>query len=350
MARAPAGKGPGKRAGQAGSLTSAAAGAAAGWIATAAPDQVRGPALPSPRPAELPREASPAQATRSVAQPESPKPIAAPDPALEEKSTDFPGSFMPRVGPDRRSPMQVYAAAATPAEARPQIAILLGGLGLNQSESETAIHDLPAAISLAFSPYAARVAPLLESARAAGHEYLVSIPMEPQNYRLDDAGDHALNTGNSEAVNRQRLHWALTRFAGYVGATGALGNTHGERFADSSSQMRPVLAELAERGLLYIDPRPGAPRPPLVVGRSVDLVLDEPAGNSEIEAHLARLEQIARDRGSAIGLADLPRPVTVERLAAWTNTLGSRGIALVPVSAVAPIVPPPMPSVAGAQQ
>lgn len=285
---------------------------------------------------------------QSAAQPGGPKPIAPPDPALEEKSAEFPGSFVPRVGLDRRSPMQVYAARSQSAESRPRVAVLLCGIGLNQSESETAIRELPAAVSLAISPYATRVTPLLDATRAAGHEYLVSIPMEPQNYPFDDAGDQALKTGNSEAVNHQRLEWALTRFAGYIGATGALGSMRGERFADSASQMRPVLAELAQRGLLYIDPRPGAPRPPLVVGRGIDVVLDDPPGSHEVESQLARLEQIARDRGSAIGLASLPRPVTVDRLSAWSNTLPARGVALVPVSAVAPIVPPPTPSVAGA--
>ena len=72
--------------------------------------------------------------------------------------------------------------------------------------------------------------------------------------------------------------------------------------------------------------------------RVADLLVDEPAVRAEIDARLARLEELARDRGSALGVAGLPGPVTVERLAAWAATLDQRGISLVPVSA---LVPPP---------
>jgi polysaccharide deacetylase 2 family uncharacterized protein YibQ len=109
--------------------------------------------------------------------------------------------------------------------------------------------------------------------------------------------------------------------------------------------MDPVLTELAGRGLLYIDPRPGALHPPGIVGRTVDVVIDDPAARSEIEASLARLEQVARDHGSALGLVGVPRPVTLERVAAWSSTLAQRGLVLAPVSAIvqppqAPIMPP----------
>jgi hypothetical protein len=63
---------------------------------------------------------------------------------------------------------------------------------------------------------------------------------------------------------------------------------------------------------------------------------------AEIEARLARLEAVARDRGSALGVAGLPNAVTVERLAAWATTLGSRGLVLVPVSAL--VTPPEQPA------
>ncbi|MBV8616074.1 MAG: divergent polysaccharide deacetylase family protein, partial [Acetobacteraceae bacterium] len=40
------------------------------------------------------------------------------------------------------------------------------------------------------------------------------------------------------------------------------------------------------------------------------------------------------ERGSALGLAGAVRPVTVERVAAWTSQLAAQGIALAPVSAL----------------
>jgi polysaccharide deacetylase 2 family uncharacterized protein YibQ len=304
--------------------------------------------LPPLAAAEPPPPLAVAMAPRPPPLPAIPgvKPVAPPQADLQEGEAVDPATMLPRIGPDGRQPMQVYAAYADPADRRPRIAILVAGLGMSASESEDAIQNLPAAVSLAFSPYAYKPEPLLDEARAHGHEYLVSIPMEPQGYPLDDPGNRALMTGNTDAENLRLLDWSLSRFAGYVGATGALGSLRGERFGASTTQMAPILSELAMRGLLYVDPRPDAPRPADVVGRSVDLVLDTPAVRTEIEAKLAQLEQIAHDRGSAIGLAGQPLPVTVDRIAAWTNTLASRGFALVPVSALAPVVPPPLPSAA----
>lgn len=267
--------------------------------------------------------------------------IAAPEAALLEPSQTFPGGMLPRIGPDGQMPMRVYAARAAPMDARPRVALLLSGIGMSETDSVDAIRNTPGAVSLAISPYAYRPERLIAEARRAGHEMLVSLPLEPARYPIDDPGNEALLTGSPPAVNAQRLEWVLTRFAGYVGATGALNGMRGERFAGAGELMAPVLRDLASRGLLYVDPRPGAAPPPFVVGRSVDVVIDEPAVRTEIEANLAKLEQVARDHGAALGLVGRPRPVTIDRISAWATTLGARGLVLVPVSAIVRRPPPP---------
>ncbi|MES2712418.1 MAG: divergent polysaccharide deacetylase family protein, partial [Pseudomonadota bacterium] len=93
-----------------------------------------------------------------------------------------------------------------------------------------------------------------------------------------------------------------------------------------------VQDSLNGRGLLYIDPRPGARNPARAWGRSVDVVIDEPATRGEIERRLVALEVIARERGSAIGLAGSPTPVLVDRVAAWAETLSAKGLVLAPIS------------------
>ncbi|MBN9511415.1 MAG: divergent polysaccharide deacetylase family protein [Alphaproteobacteria bacterium] len=312
--------------------------------------QVLGPPRPAPAAKPVPVAASvpppiPAAPTAGLAQPQGPVPPGAvppPDPRLLEPSSMFPGGMLPHPGPGGLTPMRAYAAAFHPSDQRPRVAVLLGGIGMSETDSEEAIRTTPAAISLAVSPYAFRPERLLADARAAGHELFLALPLEPARYPLDDPGNRALLTGNPSALNRQRLEWALTRFAGYVGATGALNGMRGERFAAASELMNPLLEEFAARGLLYIDPRPGAPHLPYAFGRSVDVVVDEPAVRTEIEANLARLEQVARDRGAALGLVGEPRPVTLTRLAAWAATLGARGLVLAPVSAIAQ--PPPAPA------
>ncbi len=288
----------------------------------------RAPAAVDAPPA--PREAPPvAQQTRRVLPP---------DPALLERSAAFPPAQLPRVAPDGRAARSVYAAPTPPVPAgAPRIAVLMSGFGLSEKDSAGAVDALPGPVSFAASAYSGIPPAVFEAARAAGHELLVSVPMEPAGYPLNDAGARSLLTGLSPADNRQNLEWALGRIPGAVGATAASDGMRGERFADVSGALDPILDEIGRRGLLYIDPRPGrVPSRPGLPGRAIDLVLDESPARAEIEAKLLALERIARERGSAVGLVGPPRPVTIERIAAWAQTLEGKGIVLVPVSALVP--------------
>jgi polysaccharide deacetylase 2 family uncharacterized protein YibQ len=283
----------------------------------------------------------------SVPQRAAGSPIPPPDPAMLEPSAQSAAARLPRIGPDGRTPMQVYAAGVETPEQRPKIAVLVAGIGQSASGSDDALRSLPAAVSFAVSPYAGALEPLLADIRAKGHEFLVSLPMEPQGYPVNDEGSQALLISSPTDQNARRLDWALSRMAGYVGATNALDGMKGERFTASAGQLRPLLEQLAGRGLLFVDASPETDQVPFasvrnLVARRVDIVLDMPAVRSEIDWKLAQLEELARDRGAALGLALLPRPVTVSVLGQWASGLRSRGFALVPVSFIArlPAGPP----------
>jgi polysaccharide deacetylase 2 family uncharacterized protein YibQ len=301
---------------------------------------------PPTAPAAAPKPASAAVEQRPEVPPldrpgrDTPGPIADPDPALLEPAPDAPSDMLPRIAPDGRMSMQVYAAGFDRSSRRPRIALLIAGIGLNVADSTAAVHDLPGAVTLAISPYATRLQDLLAATRLAEHEYLLSIPMEPQGFPLNDPGSRALMTNLAAEDNLARLNWVLARTRGYAGVTNALGDLRGERFSGMTDQMDPVLAAVARRGLLYVDARPagsgGAATLPHAWSRDVDLVIDEPP--AQIDQNLADLERIARDKGSALGLAGAPRPLTVQHIAAWTNGLLDRGAILAPVSALA--VPP----------
>jgi uncharacterized protein len=271
---------------------------------------------------------------------DTPGPVADPDPALEEATQ---GGILPRIAADGRAPMQVYAAGFDKTDLRPRAGFVLAGAGLNRAETTRAIKELPRGVTFAFSPYAHVSDKLLSEARLAEHEYLIAIPMEPQSFPLNDPGDEALMTTLGPADNEQHLNWALTRIAGYVGATGALGLMRGERYASVPELMAPVLQQLTNRGLLYVDPRPGAKSLPFVWQRDVDVVIDDDPSAEAIDAKLATLDKIALEKGRALGLAGAVRPVTVERIAIWANQLPSKGLALAPVSALAVAASPGQP-------
>ena len=264
-----------------------------------------------------------------------PPPIA----ALQEQIHGQPGLFLPRIAADGRQSMRAYAAPFDTADSRPRIGILLAGMGLNSADSAAALRTLPTGVSFAFSPYAQRTTPLLEAARQRGQEFLISLPLEPAGAPLHDAGNQALLVSASAEQNLRRLEWSLARIGGYVGATGALGALQGERFAAASQPMRDMLQAVAGRGLLYVDPRPGATLPSSIVGRAVDLVIDSQQERMDIERKLRQLEQTARTQGSAMGIAGAPIPVTVGSIANWAAGLAERGFVLAPVSALMPTRP-----------
>jgi polysaccharide deacetylase 2 family uncharacterized protein YibQ len=313
---------------------------------------VIGAALQAPAGRSVPEPVVPATAGRDTA-----GPIARLDPALSEPAGDRSRATLPRIAADGRVAMRVYAAGFDRGSHLPRIGLLLAGIGMNDAESDVAIRALPAAISLAISPYAApsgtppggsaasgaNLTRLLETARASGHEYLVAIPMEPAGFPLNDPGPFTLLTGESAATNALNLRWALSRIDGYVGATGVVGTMRGERLAAMTDQMEAVLSELSKRGLLYVDPREGRGPVAKAWGMHVDLVIDDPADQgaadrSMVDARLAGLEQQAKDAGSALGLVMRPTPVAVARIAAWSSGLADRGLALAPVSAL--VLPP----------
>jgi uncharacterized protein len=278
------------------------------------------PAAPAPPPLDVPVIAPDFPAAR---------PIPAPDSALLEQ-----GRFgaLPRVGADGRTSIRAYAGQFDRQDTRPRVGIIVADIGISNAQTEDAIRRLPPAITFTISPYAPRAAQVAERLRAKGAETLIGLPLEPAGYPLNDPGNRALLTGRSAPENLANLEWVLSRFPGYVGAIGVVGGMRGERFAAMEQSYLALQESLRNRGLLFVDARPGVAGPGRAWGRSVDVILDEPATRTEIERRLGELETIAKARGSALGLAHAATPVVVDRLVAWAAGLERRGVVLAPIS------------------
>ncbi len=237
---------------------------------------------------------------------------------------------------DGLKPFTVYAADAdrTKAAKMPVVAIVIGGLGVGAAKTTDAIMKLPAAVTLAFTPYGADPAKLTERARAQRHEILLQIPMEPFDYPDNDPGPQTLLTSLTAEQNIDRLYWHLSRFQGYAG----IANFMGARFTATETVMQPIIREAAKRGLAYLDdgstPRSAAPS--LSAAQAMpfakaDFTIDAVPTSAEIDRTLVKLETLAKERGLAVGVASA-LPISIERIAAWTKTLDSRGIMLVPLT------------------
>ena len=256
------------------------------------------------------------------------------DAALTEQTPVGP---IPRVAADGRRPMDLYARPADAlAVGTARVAIVVGGLGISESGTQTAIAALPGAVTLAFAPYGGDLTQWVEQARAGGHELLLQLPLEPFDYPNNDPGPKTLLVDAAAAENLKRLHWLLSRFGTYVGAM----NYMGGRFTSEPKAMEMVLGELGKRGLLYLDDgtsvRSRAREASLgrVPFAAADMVIDAQPDPAAIDNRLTQLEAIARERGHAIGVASA-YPVSIDRIAAWAKDAAKRGVVLVPVTAVA---------------
>jgi polysaccharide deacetylase 2 family uncharacterized protein YibQ len=237
---------------------------------------------------------------------------------------------------DGLKPFTVYAAEADRAKAAkmPVVSIVIGGLGVGAAKTTDAIMKLPAAVTLAFTPYGSDPGKLAERARAQRHEILLQIPMEPFDYPDNDPGPQTLLTTLAPEQNIDRMYWHLSRFQGYAG----IANFMGARFVVADSAMQPIIGEAAKRGLGYFDDG-SAPRSvasTLAASQAMpyakaDFTIDAVPTSAEIDRVLAKLETLAKERGTAVGIASA-LPVSIERIGVWTKTLESRGIMLVPLT------------------
>lgn len=265
--------------------------------------------------------------------PQPPPAAVAPDPPPAPTPAPPPPS-LPTVEPALpTAPPPPSLALATPREpppGRPRLSVLIHTLGQAEAATEAAIR-LPTPLGLAFSPYDDRSSEAAVRARTRGHQVLVSLPMEPAMFPVNNPGDRALMVALAPAENATRLAWALVQVPGAAGVTNAMAAIRGERLLAAGEQARSLAEILRGRGLFFVEARPGERSIQGVAGVTVDVLLDDTPG--ALDARLAELERLARERGAALGLT-APTPVVLEKLAAWLPALESRGVALVPPSLV----------------
>jgi uncharacterized protein len=256
------------------------------------------------------------------------------DTDLIEMTRDGP---VPRVGANGMRPAQAYAQPSGAKPNAPQIAIVITGIGGSNATAAEALSKLPAAVTFALSPAGGDLERLAGKARGLGHELLLQVPMEPPESVESNLAPQGLLASLSPEQNIERLHWMMSRFQGYVGVA----NRMGGRLAASEAALAPILREIGNRGLIYVDdgssPRSLAGQAGGTGGAGfarANLVLDAVTSPVEIDRALAKLEGLARQNGIAVGFATA-WPVVIERIAKWSKAVEGRGFSLVPITAAA---------------
>lgn len=258
-----------------------------------------------------------------------------PVPSVVEESQYGP---LPRVAADGKRPADVYARPSRYAQVAggpPRVAVLINGLGVPGAPDADVIKGLPPPVSIAYGPYGRSLQERVTKARADGHEVLLAIPLEPNDYPNEDPGPHTLLTTLPTDDNIKRLHWLMSRYTGYVGVT----NHMGAKFEATQSSLTPVLEEVKRRGLIYFEDgsveasSAGEVAKSLGLDYAVALVrLDADTSSAEMAKALAELEAAAKAQGTAIGVAEAA-PTTVKQITEWAGSLEAKGLVLVPVSA-----------------
>ena len=265
-------------------------------------------------------------------------PIADPPTPVRQSGTDTATkpalSFDPAARVPETQAWQKNAVASAAPDGRPMIAVVIDDVGLDRRRSSRAM-ALPAPVTIALMAYADDARSQAETARRAGHELIVHLPMEPDDVSVDP-GPNALLSGLPAAEFQRRLDWNLSRFAGYVG----INNHMGSRLTSDPAALATVMVTLKRRGLLFLDSRTSAETQGVAVAQRFgvpaierNIFIDHDPSPIAVRAALVRAEDIALEKGYAIAIGH-PKDATLDALEEWLPELRQRGFAVVPLTAV----------------
>jgi len=220
---------------------------------------------------------------------------------------------------------------------KPIIALIVTDVGLSNAASQTVLSAMSSNITLAISPYAATPDMWLNEARKRGHETWLALPTEPIGYPAVDPGPQTLLISAPQNENMMKLNWILSRVPGYAGVI----STPDSTFIASPNDMRPVVTDIYNRGLGFVD----AAETPAVTARAmalgqkspyanVDVLVDRELNAEDIKTALARLEDKAKQQGFATGMIRT-RALSLGEIQVWQDSLAQKGFVLAPLSAIA---------------
>jgi len=265
--------------------------------------------------------------------PQDPKNADLPDEALIEETAE---GKLPIVAPDGTRPIDRYARPWSGARGT-RIAIVVGGLGLSQSGTQRALDTLPEDITLAFAASGNSLFRWMPVARRGGHEILLQLPLEPFDYPDNDPGRLTLVSADSAAANLKRLHESMGRMTNYTGVMNYLGG----KFLADADALEPVMKDIMDRGLLFLDDGSSAQSLTATYAKAfsgphafADVVLDQEVSKAAVLKKLDELERIAMRKGSAIGVASA-FDESVDAVTQWAREVQGRGIEIVGVSVLA---------------
>ncbi|HPD82418.1 MAG TPA: divergent polysaccharide deacetylase family protein [Alphaproteobacteria bacterium] len=173
--------------------------------------------------------------------------VPAPVPGLYENT---PAGTIPQIRQeDGLTAFKAYKHPFIKQGDKPVLSIVITDLGLSQKTTETVIEKFPDVVTLAFSPYAPDLKNLVKKTRDNGHEAWLMLPLETQNFPLNDPGPLTLLSNASTAKNQDRLNQLMASADGYVGFISPADHA----FSAEDANINPAIKEIFARGLAVFD-------------------------------------------------------------------------------------------------
>lgn len=152
-----------------------------------------------------------------------------------------------------------------------KLAIVIDDIGY-RSKEDSAIYDLPKAVSVAIIPSAPNATERAKQAYEQQRDILIHLPMQPQNHLLVEAG--ALVVGMDEEKVQRIIRIARQRVPYAIG----LNNHMGSRATTDSQLMQYLMQTLKTEQLFFLDSK--------TAGNSVAYKTAKNTGISALERHI----------------------------------------------------------------
>jgi polysaccharide deacetylase 2 family uncharacterized protein YibQ len=250
------------------------------------------------------------------------------------------GQRLPKISAGGWMPWIAYARRFDPEGPAARVGLLMLNLGADEALTRRAIEELPPEVSLAFLAGTPDLRRWLKAARERGHECYLMLPVEDPAGPAE-RGIRPIEAAADPAENLRRLRTAMSRgesCLGFVVPGPVL-------VAQSDLIARPLIKEIAERGLSLIEINPAGVS--AMYRLTVDLgvgyarsstVLDyRLAGQGSIDSNLERLVEWTGERSDDraprhdFGVLQ-PTDAAIDAIVAWRKRLQRQsGVALVPI-------------------
>ncbi len=236
--------------------------------------------------------------------------------------------------PKATQPKPLTQLPALPGDQPPLVAIIVDDIGYDRRMAVQFL-EVDAPLTLSVLPYGPFSQQLAAQARAKGHEIMLHLPMEPNEFPQVNPGPGALLSHMTPDALIAQLQADLDQIPGLKGVN----NHMGSALSTSPEHLRQIFSILKKRGLYYVDSRTTAEtvaRPSAhllhLAFAERDIFIDHFEDEAFIQGQLKQLIKRAQRQGYAVGIAH-PHAITLAVLKRYMPQLKA-AVELVPASMV----------------